>query len=179
MKNEENKEFIKSKNNIYIFIWLFLIMELAAFFIVAYFILSPQIQKERIQQENDLNTGLLYFSYLAVIIAVPLAYKFYDIKRKQAVKKTSIKQKAELYFITQLIMYSMFEFSAILTLIAFYVNKMYEPLYMFGIIFIALLLNKPSLKKFIQYPDKKEPISIPENENTETPKKKTEEKNNQ
>lgn len=178
MNTEDSTKFIKEKNKLYTFIWLFLIAELAAFFIVSYFILVPEIPKERIQTGNDFNTILLYLSYFVVIISIPLAYKIYDIKRKQAKEKNTIKQKTEVYFITLLIIYSLFEFSAIFTLVAFYINKMNEPLYMFGIIFVAVLLNKPSLKKFIQvnpHTDESEHIIIPENENSNASEKQSEE----
>ncbi|MCF6184254.1 MAG: hypothetical protein L3J56_06450 [Bacteroidales bacterium] len=150
MLHEENLRFIKEKNKFYTFIWLFLLFELAVFFSLLYFYLIPEIPKTNLQYESDFNTIFLYLSYLAVIIAIPLAYKIYAVKKKQADKLTNLKQISDKYFLTLLIIYSVFEFAALLTLISFYINKMYEPLYMFGIVFTAVLLNKPSLKRFMQ-----------------------------
>lgn len=150
MSTENNIKYINNKNKLYTFIWLFLIIELAVFFLVAFYVLVPEVPDKTADTGNDVNTIILYLSYFAVIISVPLAYKLYDIKKKQALKKNVIAEKTEIYFFTQMIIYSLFEFAAIFTLIAFYINKMNEPLYMFGVVFVAVLLNKPSLKRFLQ-----------------------------
>ena len=154
MTPEEINNYINKKSKFYTFIWLFFLFELIAFFSLFFYYLV-EVPKETLKSGNDFNTVFLYLSYIIVIAVVPLSYKIYDIKRKQAVKKTGIQQKAEIYFMTVLINFSLFEFAAILTLAAFYINKMYEPLYMFGIIFVAVLLNKPSLKRFLQIKDEK------------------------
>ena len=149
MTPDEKNQYIKSKNKLYTFIWFFLLFELAAFFIVFFFYLV-EIPEKTLKSANDFNTVFLYLSYVSVIAAVPLSYKIYEIRRKQAEKKTNLNQKTEIYFLTVLINFSVFELAALLTLAAFFINKMYEPLYMYGIIFIAVLLNKPSLKRFLQ-----------------------------
>ncbi len=148
MYKEDDLKFIRDKNKLYTFIWLFLIAELTGFFALFYLYLV-EVPKETIKSANDFNSIFLYLSYIVVIISVPLAYKIYDKKKKQASKTTSVKQNTEKYFMTMIIIYSMFEFAAIMTLIAFYLTKMYQPLYMFGIIFVAVLLNKPSLQRFL------------------------------
>jgi len=150
MQTAENLKLIKEKNKINIFVWLFLLFELAVFFAFFFLYLLPEIPEKTLQSDNDFNTILLYLSYISVIAVVPLAYKIYDTKKKQAGKLNSIKQIADKYFLTMIIIYSLFEFAAVMTLIAFYVNEMYEPLYMFGIIYVAVLLHKPSLKRFMQ-----------------------------
>jgi len=150
MNTEDNTKYINNKNKLYTFIWLFLIIELAAFFLLAFYVFVPEIPDKIADTGNDVNTIILYLSYFTVIISVPLAYKLYDIKKKQALKKKTINQKTEIYFFTLLIIYSFFEFAAIFTLVAFYINKMNEPLYMFGVVFVAVLLNKPSLKRFLK-----------------------------
>ncbi len=149
MTSDEKNQYIKSKNKLYIFIWLFLLFELAAFFIIFFFYVV-EVPKKTLKSGNDFNTIFLYLSYISVIVAVPLSYKIYDIKRKQAEKKTNLHQKTEIYFFTVLINFSVLELAALLTLAAFFINKMYEPLYMYGIIFVAVLLNKPSLNRFLQ-----------------------------
>ena len=148
MYNEDDLKFIKGKNKLYTFIWLFLMAELAGFFALFYLYLV-EVPKETLKPTDDFNTIFLYLSYVAVIISVPLAYKIYDNKKKQASKRKSLKQNTEKYFLTMMIIYSLFEFAAIMTIIAFYLTKMYQPLYMFGIMFVAVLLNKPSLQRFL------------------------------
>ncbi len=161
----------------YTFLWLFFIAELVVFFLVAFFLFHPPLNPSSPQTQNTVYIAFLYFSYLSVIIAVPASYKIYDIKKKQARKKADAEQKAEIYFMTQLIIYAIFEFSAIITLIAYFLNKMYEPLYMFGIIFIALLLKKPSLKKFIEEKEAQTAFLLPEDETLENTENKYQEKN--
>ena len=148
MYNEDDLKFINKKNKLYTFIWLFLLAELAGFFTLFYLYLV-EVPKETLKSNDDFNTIFLYLSYVAVIISVPLAYKIYDNRKKQASKIKSLKQNTEKYFLTMMIIYSLFEFAAIMTLIAFYLTKMYQPLYMFGIMFVAVLLNKPSLQRFL------------------------------
>jgi len=150
MQTSENLKFIKEKNKINIFIWLFLLFELAAFFAFFFLYLLPEVPGKMLQSENDFNIMILYFSYISVIAVVPFTYKYYDTKKKQAANLNNFKKIADKYFLTIIIIYSLFEFAALMTLIAFYVNEMYEPLYMFGIIYVAVLLNKPSLKRFMQ-----------------------------
>ncbi|NOZ35227.1 MAG: hypothetical protein GXO80_08010 [Chlorobi bacterium] len=176
MLHDKNLKFIKEKNKFYTFIWLFLLFELAVFFSLLYFYLIPEIPKTNLQYESDFNTIFLYLSYLAVIIAIPLVYKIYAVKKKQADKLTNLKQIADKYFMTLLITYSIFEFAALLTLISFYINKMYEPLYMFGIVFTAVLLNKPSLKRFMQKIMKEEDSQGIISEEEKTKKKQSENK---
>ncbi len=169
MQKEETIKFIKEKNKRYTLIWLFLVVELAVFFSFFYFYLNHDVSEIKQTTDGDFNTIFLYLSYLTVIIAVPLVYKFYDVKKKQAEKLTDVKQTADKYFMTILIIYSIFEFAAVFTLIAFYINKMVEPLYMFGIIYVAVLLNKPSLKRFMQQILKEEEshVVLTEEEKTE------------
>ncbi len=160
MHTEKDLKFIDDKNKIYNFIWFFLIIEITAFFIIAYFVLVPEIPDTTIKPVTDFNTIFLYISYIGVILSVPAAYKIYDIKRKQAQKENSLKKKADLYLKTIIIIFTILEFAAILTLVAFYINKMNEPLYMFGIVYIALLLNKPSFKRFIRIKKDDEPEHV-------------------
>ncbi len=150
MENTEKDRLITEKNRLFTFIWLFLNVELAVFLGVAYFFFIPQDARENTIPSNDFYTIILYISYLAAIASVPAAYKISQIKKRQAQKTESLKQKIDIYFFNLIINYSLYEFSGALILLAVYLNKMTEPLYMFGIIFIALILNKPSLKNFIQ-----------------------------
>ncbi len=150
MYSDKDNKFITDKNKFLLFIWLFLIVELTAFFIVTYFVLVTDITGSAVKSNNDFNTIFLYISYAAVIFSIPAAYKIYDIKRKKAQEEESLKKKGDIYLTTNIIIFSLFEFAAVLTLISFYINKIYEPLYMFGIIYVALLLNKPSFPRFIR-----------------------------
>ncbi len=150
MENTRKYRLIAEKNRLFTFIWMFLIVELTVFLGVAYFFFIPQDTKESTASSNDFYTIVLYISYLVVTAVIPLAYKIYEIKKKQAQRAEFLKQKIDIYFFNLIINYSLYEFSGALILLAVYLNKMTEPLYMFGIIFIALILNKPSLKNFIQ-----------------------------
>lgn len=142
----QNKiEIIKSKINIILLIWFVLIAELVLLFIVFYFILASG---NMVQSKETFNIVILYASYIIAIAAVPMVSKIYDIFKKKSVKKTDVIKNLEMYRTAFIIKAGIFEFSALLLLVAFYLNGIYEPLYMFVIIIIAFLFNKPSVTRF-------------------------------
>ncbi len=97
---------------------------------------------------NSVDVSVLYFSYIISIAAIPSVFKIYDLQKKKLKKETSDKTKLEKYQLAVFIKFAVLELAAILSLIAFYLNEITEPLYMFGIIFVAIFLNKPSYKQF-------------------------------
>ncbi|NPA67839.1 MAG: hypothetical protein GXO50_04430 [Chlorobi bacterium] len=160
----EDLIYIKKKNKFFTLIWLLLLLELSVFFYVAYVFSVPDIPEKNISYKSDFNIIFMYVSYIIVIAAVPFTYKICE-KRKKAVSDTdNIKIISEKYLVTLLIIYSVSEFAAIMILAAFYLNATYEPLYMFGIIYIAVLLRKPSLAGFMKKKRNKD-ISITEKNN--------------
>ena len=143
---EQNKN-IKSKLKLYTLLWIFFLLELAVFFLVTFLYLTPE---ELHQSKNEQHILVLYASYLISIISIPAIYKIYDYRKKKLNKDDGEKSKLEMYFFTLLIKYAVLETAAILSLISFYLNEINEPLYMFGIVFVVVLLNKPSYSQFVK-----------------------------
>ena len=141
----ELKQYIKSKIKLYIILWISFVLELAVFFLITFLYLTPE---ELHQSKNEQHILVLYASYLIAIVSIPAIYKIYDYRKKKINKDDSEKTKLETYFFTFLIKYAVLETAAILSLLAFYFNEINEPLYMFGIVFVAALLNKPSYSQF-------------------------------
>ncbi len=142
---QNQTEIIKSKINIISLIWFILIAELVILFVVFYFILASE---DMIQSKDTVDIAFLYISYIIAIAAVPAVSKVYDVFKKKSIKETELLKKLETYKLAFIIKAGVFEFSAVLLLVAFYLNEIYEPLYMFVIIIIAFLFNKPSIKRF-------------------------------
>ena len=141
----DDQIYIGNKLRLFNAFWLFLIIELAVFFLITRYYLAPETLTQSI---TDFDIGFLYVSYLVAIISIPGIYKIYNIRRKKIKKDADIKEKLDKYMFLLLIKYAILEIAALLLLIAFYINEIKEPLYMFGIVFVAVLLNKPSLKQF-------------------------------
>ena len=141
----EQNQYIKSKIKLYTILWILFVLELAVFFLVTFLYLTPE---ELHQSKNERHIVVLYASYLIAIVSIPAIYKIYDYRKKKIHKDDSEKNKLEAYFFTFLIKYAILETAAILSLISFYLNEINEPLYMFGIVFVAVLLNKPSYSQF-------------------------------
>ena len=141
----EQNQYIKSKIKLYTFLWISFVVELGIFFLVTFLYLTPE---ELHQFNNEQYIAILYASYFISIVSIPAIYKIYDYRKKKVNKEDSVKSKLDKYFFTLLIKYAILETAAILSLIAFYLNEINEPLYMFGIVFVAVLLNKPSYSQF-------------------------------
>jgi len=140
-----DNQFIEKKIKLLSFIWTFFIGELIAFLGITYFILAP----EQLSQSFDsVDVSILYLSYIISIAAIPLVFKIYDIQKNKLKKGDSKRTKLEKYQIAVIIKFAILELAAVFSLIAFYLNEIKEPLYMFGIVFIAIFLNKPSYKQF-------------------------------
>lgn len=141
----EEIQFIKSRIRIYTIIWISLAAELVIFFFITFFWLSPV---EMQMSNSEVHISVLYLSYLISVVSIPAIYKIYDYRRKKIKKDADGKTKLETYFFTLLIKLAILETAAIISLAAFYLNEINEPLYMFGIVFIVVLLNKPSFSQF-------------------------------
>lgn len=141
----EQNQFIKTKIKFYTLLWLLFIVELGIFFLVTFLYLTPE---ELYPFNNEQYIAVLYASYFISIVSIPAIYKIYDYRKKKVNKEDSVKSKLDKYFFTLLIKYAVLETAAILSLVAFYLNEINEPLYMFGIVFVAVLLNKPSYSQF-------------------------------
>lgn len=157
-------------------IWIALLLELGLAFCISYFVLAP----ENLQPENNLiHHYFLYFAYLSVLAAIPGGYYFYTNKIKQNRSYFSVKEKYKIYFTAVIIKYVIFEFAGIISLVAFLVTEQTEPLYMFAITIIAVLINMPSsfrFKKDFDIRDKKAESLYTAEENNQLPKA-TEENN--
>lgn len=141
----DQKQFIKAKIKFYILLWLLFVVELGIFFLVTFLYLTPEVLHG---SYNEGYMAVLYASYLITVVSIPAIYKIYDYRKKKINNDESVKSKLEKYFFSVLIKYAVLETAAILSLAAFYLNEINEPLYMFGIVFIAVLLNKPSYSQF-------------------------------
>ncbi|MCD4792362.1 MAG: hypothetical protein K8R54_03950 [Bacteroidales bacterium] len=141
----EQNQFIKTKIKFYTLLWLLFVVELGIFFLITFLYLTPEVLQG---SGNNGYMAVLYASYLITVVSIPAIYKIYDYRKKKVNKDESVKSKLEKYFFSVLIKYAVLETAAILSLAAFYLNEINEPLYMFGIVFVAVLLNKPSYSQF-------------------------------
>ncbi len=143
----EQSQNIKLKLKLYILLWILFVLELSVLFLVTFLYLTPE---ELQQSKNEQHILVLYVSYLVAIGSIPAIYKIHDYRKKKLNKDDDEKDKLEKYFFTVLIKYAILETAAILSLISFYLNEINEPLYMFGIVFVVVLLNKPSYSQFVK-----------------------------
>jgi len=141
----ENIEIQSNKIKLVNLVWMILILELVCIFGITYYALAP---KELTPSEKPLHLVVLYFCYLTSIISIPLVFRVYESSKKKAKKLTSVSEKTENYFFIKLILFSIIEVLALFCLLAFYLNEINQPLYMFGIVFVAALLIKPSKNQF-------------------------------
>lgn len=140
-----DNQLIEKKIKLLAFIWVFFIAELVVLISLTYFILLPEQLNQSVASGDVI---FLYFSYILSITAMPIVFKIYDIQKNKLKKGDSEKTKLEKYQIAVIIKFAILELAAVFSLIAFYLNEIKEPLYMFGIVFVAILLNKPSYKQF-------------------------------
>jgi hypothetical protein len=134
-----------NKIKVSLLVWYVLIIELACLFLVTFYVLVPDTL---IPTRDESFMIVLYLSYLLSIIAIPSTFKIYDIFKKKASLLQTETEKADYYFMSKLILFAIIEITALLTLLAFYLNELNQALYMFGIVFVAALLLKPSRKQF-------------------------------
>jgi len=142
---QNQTEIIKSRVNKILFIWIILIIELVIIFIVFYYILASE---DMSPSKKTVDISFLYISYIVAIAAVPVVFKIYDIFKNKSIKEKDLEAKLQKYQSAFILKAAIFEFAGILLLVAFYLNGIYEPLYMFAIIIIAFLFNKPSVNRF-------------------------------
>ncbi|NPA45130.1 MAG: hypothetical protein GXO49_06340 [Chlorobi bacterium] len=141
----DKNDFIKKRINFISLIWTIFIVELTIIFSIFYFLLTP---KQLVQSKNMTDISILYIAYLVAIVAIPAVSKIYSIFKNKATKKTDLVEKLTLYQTSFTLKAIIFEFSAILLLVAFYLNEIYSPLYLFAAIIIAFFFNKPSVSNF-------------------------------
>jgi amino acid transporter len=141
--NKQN-EIIPKKVKLLKIIWHGLIAETTILFIIAFFVLKH----ENMVQSKSLNhIYILYVSYIFSIISVPLSFKINEMKKNKA---DEVFKKVEVYVLRTFIKFAVLEIAAIISLLAFWLNQIYEPLYMFGIVFITIVFSKPSEKEFFK-----------------------------
>ena len=141
----DSKNILEQKIKPLIFIWLVLIVELAIFFNLFYFFLAP---KELVQSTDKYNIGFWYIAYLVAIVSIPVVSKIYSIFKNKALKEDDLIKKITLYKTAFIFKATILEFAGVLLLLAFYLNEIYSPLYLFAAIIIAFFFNKPSLSNF-------------------------------
>ena len=91
---------------------------------------------------------LSYFSYMAIITAIPGGYYAYDLIMKR--KTNSNIKKINLYKMAVIAKYAIFEFAGTMSIIVYAITGRQESLYASGFIIVALLINKPSHKSFLK-----------------------------
>ncbi len=143
MQNQQ--ETIKNRITKYTLIWMAFILELVLLFAIIFFYFAPS---ELLQSTDTFHIIILYLSYLFTIIAVPISYKIYDFKKNNCEKRLNLETKLEKYLFAIIIKFGILEFAAVFSIIAFLFNEIYAPLYMFGVILVAFLINKPSVNQF-------------------------------
>ena len=141
----ENDLFAKTQIKKINILWIALVAEFIIGFLISYFLL---VSENPVYSNNISHQYLLYFSYLSVIVSIPVAYYIFDRRIKLTKSVKSLSKKADLYFIASVIKYVLFEFGGVFSLIAYVITERNEPLYMFAIVSIALLINKPSVFRF-------------------------------
>ncbi len=141
----ENDALVKKQVKKNTILWIALLTEFLIAFLVSYFVLVPE---EPIRSDNISHQYLLYFSYMFVILAIPGAYYVFDRKVKSLKTIKSFTKKADSYFFAFIIKYVLFEFAGIFAIIAYVITERNEPLYMFAVVVIAILINKPSIFRF-------------------------------
>lgn len=140
-----NNEFLKKEINKISLIWMVLLGELLVLLLAFYFFIVP---RELTQSKEMFDITFLYIAYIFTIFSIPIVSKIYSIFKNKAEKKKDIKEKLKIYKLAFILKVFILDTSAILLLIAFYLNEIYSPLYLFGAIIIALFFNKPSLSNF-------------------------------
>lgn len=135
---------IKKKIILYNLVWFILLLELAIFFYLAYFVFAPDSLEA---SKNQTHIILLYLSYVVGVASVPGVFKLYDLRRKKRNTFFSIDEKTEQYFFAKLIQFAVLEFAGIFLLITFYLNEFFQPIYLFGIIYLTVFFTKPSHKQ--------------------------------
>lgn len=140
-------DFIEKEIKKYNLFWFAFLFELIIMFIVFYYFLIP---KELVQSKEVSDIFILYIAYIFAIISIPAISKIYSIFMSKASKKEGLLDKLKLFKIAFFIKVIVFQFSAILLLIAFYFNQIYSPLYLLAALLIAFLFNKPSVNTFIK-----------------------------
>lgn len=143
------------------YIWIFLIVELISLILIAYYVLSPQ---KTASDSSDKGIIMLYLSYLFVLGAIPLSFYINKIMSKKSKKENSLNKRTQIYYNSIIARLSILEFAGVFSLIAFYISSYTEPLYMYGIVFIAVLLTKPSFHSFKTEYSKAEETDIFEEE---------------
>ncbi len=123
-------------------IWIFLLSELSTLALIAYFMFYPQEQPVK---SSDMNYIFLNFSYIVVIASIIISFYINNRMGAKAKKEKTRVRQVQLFFNSVIIRLGILELAGIILLVAFYFSKQLEPLYMFGIVFVAILLSKPSL----------------------------------
>ena len=141
----EEKDHIKGKLKLITLFWVFLLAELAVLFFLVFAVFTNETLNP---SDNRIYIPFLYLSYIIAIIAVPAVFKIYDLKKRKNNSESNSKQKFENYFFSKLIQFAILEIAGVLSLLAFYLNEMNEPLYVFGIVFVTVIFTKPSVLQF-------------------------------
>jgi len=123
-------------------IWIFLVSELFTLAIIVYFMFEPQ---EELAKSSDISFIFLNFSYIAVIASIIISFYVNNKMGAKAKKEKTRARQVQLFFNSVIIRLGILELAGVILLIAFYLTKQLEPMYMFGIVFVAILLSKPSL----------------------------------
>jgi hypothetical protein len=136
-------ETIKNLKNAKI-LWFVLISELTIIMSAVYFFLDDKDE----MQIDDKNFIFLYISYFVVIVFIPLSFWFHKKLGIKSKKELNIQTRSEIFLKSVIYRLALLEIGGLTTVAAFYFSGISEPIYMFGIVFIATLMSMPSEKQF-------------------------------
>lgn len=125
-------------------IWYAVLLGLIVFLTTAWYMVSHTEYKAGFQDYQFLS----YFSYLAVIIALPGGYFLFDRIAKK--KLFGGKEPENLFRMAYIVKYAVFEFAGLFSTAVYMLSGKSESIYMSAIVITAFLINKPSINTFLK-----------------------------
>lgn len=142
-ENSRFKETLKGLNVIYLALLFGQLMMGALFVILINF--YPQEAGMEAETSYIINTSALLIS----IAAIPGGYFLFSQKGKQAQESTNEELKIEHFRIATILQLTTFELAGIANLLAFFLTRSQQSLFIFAIVVIIFLMNKPGEQKYL------------------------------
>ncbi|MCF8370904.1 MAG: hypothetical protein K9H64_04730 [Bacteroidales bacterium] len=143
-ENTKLKDCLKGLNIVYLAL-LFGQLMLGALFVILIYsdMVSPEMDAET---QYIINTSALLIS----IIAIPAGYYLYSLRGKHAQSISNEDQKIEIFRNITILKLATFELGGMANLLAFLICQSQQSLFIFAIVIIVFLLNKPSQQKYFE-----------------------------
>lgn len=136
-----DKGFLNQKLKLLKLLWVVLLVEITVLIGLMYFVFKAHKLPE-VYSENVII--LEYITYLLTIAAIPFSYYLTSKKAEKSCNLNDNEEKVNIFFMTYLIKYAIFEITACFAVLAHYLSHKPAPLYMAGILLIFTAINKPS-----------------------------------